>query len=394
MAKTIKKYSKIALIVGLSLALIIMHVGTSSVKAGTLTSKEVKISDSRPSQTAVYYDFLATEDTGGNINCIKVEFCENTVVGSCTWTSGDDMTSLVDISTTTGFDWNNLDYDKWEIPAYGDNATTVNSIIASTTDMNTESIGTGGSFVFGNMINPTASSTYYAHIRTYSDSNCLSGGLSSEVDRGVVAFAVIGGVTVSATVAETLTVSVNASSCTNFITGGSNVSSATTSINFGTVNSDTFYNSCQRLDIGTNAVNGYTATIRKTQKLTYGGETLDDWDTGNSWPNPGCDDTCSTTTDGTWNTAGENGFGYCMKDETLNGATVADADWATYYCGAGTQHFKMIDDNEPGEAVTIMRSTSATSTNQAWVGYRLTVDSSKPAGTYETVIIYVATPNY
>jgi len=83
-----------------------------------------------------------------------------------------------------------------------------------------------------------------------------------------------------------------------------------------------------------------------------------------------------------------------MKDETLSGAAVADADWITYYCGAGTQYFKTIDDTEPAEAETIMQSGSATSTNQAWVGYRLSVDAAQAAGAYSTVIIYVVTPNY
>ena len=373
MAKTIKKYSKVALIIGLSVTLVVMYLGSPSAKAGTLSSREVKISDSRPSQTSVYYDFLATKDAAANIACIKMDFCDE-ATGGCTAPTGMDTVDAA-VATTTGFVFTNLDGNNWVVVA-----TTSNSVTASTTSA--EDLGTSGSWVIGGITNPSASTTYFVQITTYTDTAC-----SSASDTGTVAYAIIFGVTVTAEVAETLNVTVNASSCTALITGGTATSSATTTIGFGTVSTEAFYNSCQRLDIGTNGTNGYTATIRKTQLLTSGSDTI---------PDGGCDQSpaCTTTTAETWGNAANNGFSYCMKDETLNGAQVADVEWATEYCGGGSQSFMLIDDSEPGEAVAIMQSGSATSTNQAWVGYRLSVDDSQIAGAYSTVIIYVVTPNY
>ena len=92
---------------------------------------------------------------------------------------------------------------------------------------------------------------------------------------------------------------------------------------------------------------------------------------------------------------GSSGFGYCMKDRTLNAAEVADANWVAYPCGsaAGDQYFKTID-NESVDGIAIMQSGSATSTNSSWIGYRLNVPSNQAAGTYTTTIVYVVTTNY
>ncbi|MFQ6084085.1 MAG: hypothetical protein ACE5WD_12120 [Candidatus Aminicenantia bacterium] len=371
MAKQIKKYSKIALIVGLMIALVAMYVAIPAAKAGTLTDREVKLSDSRLSQGGVDYDFQATDASTTDLYCVKVEFCQS-ATGACTAPTG--MT-WGDVDKGNASDWNQLSFNDWSIIS-----STTNSISATTTIAN-QRLGANGSFVFGNVTSSSATSTYFAKIYTYSDQSC-----STEVDSGVTAFAILGGVTVTATVAETLNVTVNASSCDGFVTGGTDATSTTTTIPFGTVSTETFYNSCQRIDIGTNAANGYNATIHKTQPLTYGSETIADGS---------CDGACTTTTEAVWQTATFNGFGYCMKDRDLNGAQVADAGWGTNYCSqsAANQFFKIIA-NSSANAVNIMKSTVATSTNAAWIGYRLSVDSAQAAGTYTTTIIYVVTPNY
>jgi len=236
MAKKIKKYSKIVFVVGLSIALMTLHFLTPIAKAGSLSDREVKISDSRPSQDA-YYDFLATEGTDTNIACIKMDFCQEATFGSCTSPVGMD-TDNAGIATTTGFDWNNLDDDNWLLVA-----STSNSVTVSTTAA--EDLGTAGSWVISGVTNSSASSTYFVQVTTYSDINC-----SIVLDTGTVAYATIFGVTVTAEVAETLNVTVNASSCTALLSGGTSTSSATTTIGFGTVTTEAFYNSCQRIDIG------------------------------------------------------------------------------------------------------------------------------------------------
>jgi hypothetical protein len=370
MAKQIKKYSKIALVLGLSIALIATYLTIPLAKAGTLSSREVRLTDSRLSQTAVDYDFLATQSGATSIACIEVQFC-TTASGGCTAPSNMDATSA---DTGDTGDWATLTYANWIIASSSEAF-----VRASTTDGNAEQLSTG-SWVMGNITNSNATNTYFARITTYEDDAC-----STSFDTGVVAYAILGGVTVSVTVAESLSVAVNASTCDSFITTGTDQASATSSIGFGTLaNLDTFYNSCQRIDVGTNASNGYIARIHKTQPLTSGSDTITDGD---------CDGSCSTTTEATWSNADNNGFGYCMKDRDLAAAQVADSGWATLYCGSGSQSFKVIGNNS-GDAQAFMQSGSATSTNRAWVGYRLTVDSVQVPGTYSTVIVYTITPQY
>jgi hypothetical protein len=293
-----------------------------------------------------------------------------------------------DIATTSRSGaWNNLTHANWEIIATG-----TNYITASTTVP--EQLGTDGSWVFDDINNPSATGTYYTWIYTIKDTvtDCTNLSAGDVLDSGVAAFAVFQGVTISATVVESLNVAVNASSCTELITGSyATSSSATTSINFGNVTTEQFYDSCQRIDVGTNAASGYIARIHKTQSLTSAGSDV--------IPNGDCDGGCATGTAAVWQTNTNNGFGYCMRDKTSqqHGAIVADSAWASSSnsCGvaAGSQFFKTIS-NSTSSAEAIMQSNSATSTNQAFIGFRLSVDSSQAAGTYSTEVIYTVTPKF
>jgi len=371
MAKQIKKYSKIALIVGLTITLITMYAATPVVEAGVLSDREVRISDSRLSQTGVNFDFLATKSAAANIACIKMDFCTGATLGDCSEPTG---MNTIGATTTSPSAWNNLNPSNWIIVA-----TTTYSVTASSTSA--EDLSTAGSWVIGGLTNPSATSTYFVQIYTYTDPGC-----TTQSDTGVVAYAILSGVTVTATVAETLNVVVNASTCDSFVTDGTNKLSATTSIAFGTVDTEAFYNSCQRIDIGTNANNGYAARIYKTQPFTSGSYTISDGD---------CDGGCATSTEEVWETAANNGFGYCMKDRDLNAAQVADAGWGTNYCGltSGNQYFKVIG-NTSNDAIIFMQSGSSTTTNRSWIGYRLSVDSAQAAGAYTTTLVYIVTPNY
>jgi hypothetical protein len=251
----------------------------------------------------------------------------------------------------------------------------------ATTSQAGEQLGSGGSFVLGGITNGDATSTYFAWIQTYSDSSC-----TTPVDEGVVGYALYMGVTVTATINETLNVAVNASTCDDFIAGGTDTVSTTTTIPFGAINTQTFYDSCQRLDVSTNASNGYIARIHKTQELSTAGD--------DAWILDGdCDGGCSTTTEATWSNTNNGGFAYCMLDRAADGAQVADDGWGTVGCGTGSQSFKTISNTSAaGEA--IMQSSVASSTNQSWIGYRLNAPGTQAAGTYSTVIIYTVTPQY
>jgi len=392
MAKEIKKYSKIALIIALSITMSVFFLQSPQVQAGALTEKQVAVSDSRVSDVVFYgasttadYDFQADESAAVDITCIRVWFC--TSASSPAW-DGSGCTkptgiNFGDIDEGNVDAWSNLDPSSdWDIQS-----STTKSVIASTTAAS-QQLGNDGSWVFGNVYNPSATGTYYTWIYTHNDVDCETLTLGGVVDSGISAFAVFQGVTVTAIVTESLDVTVTASSCVDFLEDSDTVTvSATTSINYGEITANEFEDSCQRIDIGTNASNGYIARIYKTQQLTKaGGEFIDD---GN------CDGSCGTTTEEAWQTATNNsGFGYCMKDKTYDAAIVADSGWDANKCGpTATQYFKTIS-NTTSSAAAIMQSGTATSTNQAWIGYRLVVGTAQGAGIYTSEIIYIVTPQY
>lgn len=227
------------------------------------------------------------------------------------------------------------------------------------------------------IINPAAEGVY----------NIDVAGTFGDVGRAKVS--VISGVTVSATVAETLTFAIYSSASANCDTNGGlgsvyTLSSTTTTIPFGSIDNETFYNGCQKLKVITNAKDGYSTTVKETNQLT-GAATATEIADGT------CDGACSKDAAAVWTDANNNGFGYCMKDVTGNAATTAG--WATQ-CD-GTQTFKIFADNAAAQApVEIMSSATPAGNDQSYISYRLTVDVEQAADDYSNTLIYVTTPQY
>jgi hypothetical protein len=205
---------------------------------------------------------------------------------------------------------------------------------------------------------------------------------------------IIDGVTLSATVDETLTFTVAARTtgeCNTLVTGGNeNNNSTSTTLPFGTLNSDTFYNECQRLTVGTNAAVGYSTTVHTTARPTSGSNTI---------PKATCDGAaCSDTVSAPWDTATNYGYGYCVKDSTGDAAATADAtEWTTaQQCGGGSQAFKSIARADNSDTPrSIMASAAATTANDITdIGVRISIGASQAAGTYTTTVIYITTPTF
>lgn len=372
MVKIIKK------VVILLLILLGSYFVLSSLKAATIDHREVRLSDSRPSSSSIY-DFSG-DTTATTTRCIKVQFCMSADRSlSCIAPPGLNVDSG-QIYDSSPYTWNVFHSTNWTYtPISGGNPNDFK--LTYTTG---ENGGTGSSWVVSNITNPDPEGTFYAWIDTYSDVDC-----TGEIDNGVVAFAIVSGVEVSATVSESLTFSINgvhSDECPT--TGGIKKDSTPRSIPFSTVNVEAFYDICQNLMVSTNASYGYDVTIGETDQLTSG---------SNQIPDGNCDGGCDENTAGSWATATNNGFGYCMKDQPGYGdaASTADSNWATHYCGATSQYFKINPDTGENELrVEIMKSNQAVSDDRSYIGFRLSVDAAQPAGTYTTTIVYVATPRY
>lgn len=376
MARIIKKHSKIVLIIGLVLMLVAMYATIPTGQAAQLTNREVKLSDSRPGQEGVNYDFEA-DGSATNIYCIKVEFCTSTS-GTCV----KPPNMSFDSPTTTSSGWNNLNVGNWKINATG------TTWISATTSSAGEQLGTNGSFVFGNITNSNTAAIYYAKIHTYENQNCAT----SELDTGTVAFALISGVTVSATVAETLSFSIaeaTNANCSSYFTTLNGPDTNATSVSFGTLAAvDTFYHGCQDLTLSTNASSGYSVVVQETTNLRDTGTSINIEDsTGDS-------NSMSESVTSTWATASGNaGFGYaCANISGSDCVMPATSTYRQFACkGSGAQ----CDPGAGGEtAQSIMSNTSAVSSKQSMVEYKLTVAGTQQAGNYSNAIVYIATPTY
>ena len=108
MSKQIKKFSKIAIALGVTLALVVLYNVIPLAKAGDLANKTMTLSDPRPSETGVDYIFEA-DHTASNTKCIQVDFC-TTATGTCTGPTG--LTTVGGDKGDSG-DWSGWTYASW-----------------------------------------------------------------------------------------------------------------------------------------------------------------------------------------------------------------------------------------------------------------------------------------
>src|SRR5438128_5738025 len=121
------------------------------------------------------------------------------------------------------------------------------------------------------------------------------------------------GVTVQATVAESLALTVSSVAVVNCTADdGATVTAidtTSTTIPFGNVSLNTFYIGCQDLVVSTNAGNGYSLTVQESSamKAVNGQFTI---------PDTTCDaGTCSESAAAAWTTATHNGFGHTCANQ-------------------------------------------------------------------------------
>ncbi len=247
MAKKIKKHGKTALILGLILTLVAMYLAIPISQAAQITSRQMKISDSRPTaaSTSVTYDFQGTTSTD-TVKCLRMRICnESDITGSCTKPTG--------LSTTGAAKGDAGDWNVWDQTHWTGTFTTDGDV--KYTYSTGEIGGTNASFSTDSITNPTSAGVYYAWINTYSDEAC-----STAVDSGVTAFYIIAGVTVSATVAETLSVTISDSAIGFGTLDSSEIRYATA--NEAGATSEPGDDAPTYIQVSTNAASGMGITIK------------------------------------------------------------------------------------------------------------------------------------
>ena len=197
------------------------------------------------------------------------------------------------------------------------------------------------------------SETYYVSVRAYNNAGMVSSAVDSD------------GVKVTPSLSFSL---------------------SSTTVNFGELNSVNNFTATgyTTTTVSTNAYNGYIITAWETSLLTNGGgDTIANWSGTNSSP---------TAWSGNCPNNNECGFGYTTNDSSLSGGS---ADRFTN----GGPKYAGFTTSGPGDPVAdhtakVDGSTGEVSGEQFVITYKVSVNSTQAAGTYNTTIVYVATAQY
>ena len=356
----------ISVLIGISSILI----NSEAAFATTLANSKVALSDPRPSQAGVTYTFTGGAAgglvTSGLIKCIKVVVANSaTTTTAPTGFSGASATvnasSTLINSTTTG----------WSLAKTDGTASAGQNNILSYTNATgiTPSTTTGATFVIDSLTNSSAADTrYWYNINTYNNVDCAT----SPIDNATVLFINTNGSTLSLTVDNTLSFTVNSVASSAACDGTTTTQASTaTTIPFGTVTAAANGIVCQDLTAATNATNGYTIFTRYTAKPTNAiAQTIGDHTGTNAAPT-------------NFTAAGTEGYGYTTNDSTL---------------GTGTANrFTNPSQNWAAETTSnqevAYEATGVTSTTYR-IGHQVGISLTTKPGTYTTTIIYTCTPVY
>lgn len=329
-----------------------------SAQAATLSSASVALSDPRPNTPSVNYTFTASSvSTGGPglIRCIKLVFADAPSAGSV-------PTGM----TTTGATVNTGGTNYVPTPAsWTLNATTNGTLQLTLAGGETPAATSARTVSFNSITNgSTANTAYFLRFNTYSNTDCATG----PVDSTIVQFIMTNGSTLSLTVDNTLTFTVNAVASGQTCNGATSTAASTsTTIPFGTVSPASNAVVCQDLTASTNATNGYTIYARYTAAPTNTlAQTIDSHTGTNAAPT-------------SFSAAGTEAYGYTTNDFTLGTGTTGRFNsnlWAAMTTSNAEVGFE---------------SVGVTSTTYR-VGHQVGVSTLTQPGTYTTTVIYTCTP--
>lgn len=157
-----------------------------------------------------------------------------------------------------------------------------------------------------------------------------------------------------------------------------------TSINFGLIVPSTFYTDTARLTVSFGGAGQYQVTATELGPMITSFST--------SIPDTTCNggaDTCSETSAAVWNSTSTYGFGYNMSGVNSNGDSLVPADFTN------SNYFRPFTDRNANEAPAVVMSNSNVGVGESSImTFKVNVSSTQAAGSYNTVINYVATPSF
>ncbi len=307
-------------------------------QAALITNSSVQFSDSRPSATAIVYTVGFTFPSTTAIQCVQVKFATTSGMG----TPATGMTSASGFSLSGG----GLTHGNWS------NFGSTNGSLQIDAGSNQTPTATAATVTWTGVTN-TSLSTEYAQITTYSTNT--SHVCTGQIDQSnVMALVTTAGVTASVSVDPSLTFSVaNAGSAVNGSGDTSPVTTTSTTVPFGTVAAGATAWGSQTLTTSTNASHGYSVYVRYSGAMTDANtDTFRDQAGTPGAPN---------NYDGS---SSQSSFGYTADGA---GVTFGANKWA---------------------------GLTTTNTQVFHVEYKVEPSNTQAPGTYQTTVIYTATPTY
>ncbi len=360
------KRNKKLIAIGLIISVFILY-GLLPLPQGAKAVDSVRdasdtLSDSDLSATGVLhtFDFLTTNaiDAGGTI---EIEFhTDFSVIGS-----------NADIDCDTG--------------GVGTGSSTRTAVCTYAAGL---SASTTRQITVDNMTNPSTDGDRTIEIRTYNASSTL-------LDRVTVMVYIVDDVLMTATVDPILDFSISGVLVTDSKTVNGiscNADTTSTSTPFGTLVVNATTTVCQRLNVTTNADDGYVVTVEQDQELTSdSGSNINSFDNS---PNG-----TGSTTVHTWVSPTNILDAYHTYGHM--GLTSDDQDLSTYgysdfYNGGGTAQYAGLNGTD---TMTIMHHNgpsdgSTQNIGVAFVAYSAEIGSLQEAGDYENTLTYIVTPTY
>lgn len=360
--------TKLAKIIAVVLAVTGMGLNAGLANAATLTAAKVALSDPRPSTAAVNYTFTGSSVTAASIKCVKLVFA-TTPAGEINPTGFNGTGGSVTAASSTlvnssGTGWSLVTSDGSGASAGSNNVwryTNATGVVPSTT--------TAATFIAAGITNSSVADTsYYFRLTTFDNVDCAT----TPRDNVNVQFINTNGSTLSLTVDNTLTFTVNAVTAAQSCNGSTSTQASTaTTIPFGTVTASANQVVCQDLIASTNATNGYTIFARYTAKPTNAiAQTIADWTGTNATPT-------------TFSAAGTEAYGYTTNAAALGTGT------PNRFTNAGPKYAALTTTNNE----VAFQAAGVTSTTYR-VGHQVGIALTTFPGTYTTTVIYTCTPIY
>lgn len=385
-----KRLSFVATAATLTAATVLPSLFGATVHAfptgGQVTSRSIKISSSKQSDTAVTYDVKFTSASAYTVKGIIVDFCAGSpIVGdsTCVKPAGFDLGATPTVALVSG-----ISGGTWVSGATGlNNASGYRTLKITDATGNAQVAGTTVvEFTISNVTNPSSLGTFYARIITY-NANATGDittyapgteGSTQAIDYGGIALSTANQLTITAKVQESLVFCV--------YTSGANCAGASgTSVPLGDANGvlssySTNYTNTAKFDVASNASSGVVVNL-KGENLCRVASPCTNTDNANIIDRSG--DTCTADVA----TTSVEQFGARVS---VFGSGVTSAN---YTCGAASHRFNRT--NTTSTYGDVLASTAGpTDEVVSTVEFMAKAATTTQAGIYTTKITLTATGTY